>query len=94
MAATQKSLPMDPSIYGPAILQSKSGLGGAGNIASPCIKTWTCFYLAYLCFSRSRISLMLFPLINNKCYFLLLIINVMSSSVKTIWVHSGVSGIT
>ncbi|KAL5562094.1 hypothetical protein UlMin_031841 [Ulmus minor] len=29
--ATQKSLPMDPSsIYGQAILQSKSGLGGAG----------------------------------------------------------------
>lgn len=30
LGATQKSLPMDPSIYGPAILQSKSGLGGAG----------------------------------------------------------------
>ncbi|RVW68822.1 Transcriptional corepressor LEUNIG-like [Vitis vinifera] len=29
LGATQKSLPMDPSIYGPAILQSKSGLGGA-----------------------------------------------------------------
>ncbi|CBI38065.3 unnamed protein product, partial [Vitis vinifera] len=26
--ATQKSLPMDPSIYGPTILQSKSRLGG------------------------------------------------------------------
>ncbi|XP_073040609.1 transcriptional corepressor LEUNIG_HOMOLOG [Primulina eburnea] len=31
LSATQKSLPMDPSsIYGQAILQSKSGLGGAG----------------------------------------------------------------
>ncbi|XP_034228755.1 transcriptional corepressor LEUNIG_HOMOLOG-like isoform X2 [Prunus dulcis] len=31
LGATQKSLPMDPSsIYGQAILQSKSGLGGAG----------------------------------------------------------------
>ncbi|KAH7517531.1 hypothetical protein FEM48_Zijuj09G0074900 [Ziziphus jujuba var. spinosa] len=30
IGATQKSLPMDPSIYGQAILQSKSGLGGAG----------------------------------------------------------------
>ncbi|KAL0437267.1 UNVERIFIED_CONTAM: Transcriptional corepressor LEUNIG [Sesamum radiatum] len=32
LGTTQKSLPMDPSsIYGQAILQSKSGLGGAGN---------------------------------------------------------------
>lgn len=32
LGGTQKSLPMDPSsIYGQAILQSKSGLGGAGN---------------------------------------------------------------
>ncbi|KAL0435490.1 UNVERIFIED_CONTAM: Transcriptional corepressor LEUNIG [Sesamum radiatum] len=31
LGATQKSLPMDPSsLYGQAILQSKSGLGGAG----------------------------------------------------------------
>ncbi|KAA8543476.1 hypothetical protein F0562_021029 [Nyssa sinensis] len=31
LGATQKSLPMDPSsIYGQALLQSKSGLGGAG----------------------------------------------------------------
>ncbi|XP_050205683.1 transcriptional corepressor LEUNIG_HOMOLOG-like [Mercurialis annua] len=30
LGSTQKSLPMDPSIYGQAILQSKSGLGGAG----------------------------------------------------------------
>ncbi|KAF3435994.1 hypothetical protein FNV43_RR23086 [Rhamnella rubrinervis] len=30
IGATQKSLPMDPSIYGQAILQSKSGLGSAG----------------------------------------------------------------
>ncbi|KAK6164256.1 hypothetical protein DH2020_001120 [Rehmannia glutinosa] len=33
LGATQKSLPMDPSsIYGQAILQSKSGLGGAGKV--------------------------------------------------------------
>ena len=33
MGATQKSLPMDPSsIYGQAILQSKSGLGSAGSL--------------------------------------------------------------
>jgi len=32
LGPTQKSLPMDPSsIYGQAILQSTSGLGGAGN---------------------------------------------------------------
>lgn len=32
LGPTQKSLPMDPSsIYGQAFLQSKSGLGGAGN---------------------------------------------------------------
>lgn len=32
LGPAQKSLPMDPSsIYGQAILQSKSGLGGAGN---------------------------------------------------------------
>ncbi|KAH7864840.1 hypothetical protein Vadar_034494 [Vaccinium darrowii] len=30
LGASQKSMPMDPSIYGQAILQSKSGLGGAG----------------------------------------------------------------
>ena len=39
MGAIKKSLPMDPSIYGPAILESTSKLGGAGNIALPCIKT-------------------------------------------------------
>ena len=32
MAVAQRSLPMDPSsIYGQGIIQSKSGLGGAGK---------------------------------------------------------------
>ncbi|GFZ20146.1 LEUNIG-like protein [Actinidia rufa] len=36
LGAPQKSLPMDPSsIYGQAILQSKSGLGGAGTFSNP-----------------------------------------------------------
>ncbi|CBI18363.3 unnamed protein product, partial [Vitis vinifera] len=45
LGATKKSLPMDPSIYGPTILQSKLGLGGASNIASPYIKTRRYFYM-------------------------------------------------
>ncbi|KAI3449886.1 hypothetical protein Pfo_006551 [Paulownia fortunei] len=44
LGATQKSLPMDPSsIYGQAILQSKSGLGGAGlnqGVTSLPLKGW------------------------------------------------------
>ncbi|XP_065873591.1 transcriptional corepressor LEUNIG_HOMOLOG-like isoform X1 [Euphorbia lathyris] len=44
MGSTQKSLPMDPSsIYGQAILQSKSGLGGAGlnpGVAGLPLKGW------------------------------------------------------
>ncbi|XP_022858929.1 transcriptional corepressor LEUNIG_HOMOLOG-like [Olea europaea var. sylvestris] len=36
LGTSQKSLPMDPSsVYGQAILQSKSGLGGAGNFSEP-----------------------------------------------------------
>ncbi|GMP90405.1 hypothetical protein CsSME_00041553 [Camellia sinensis var. sinensis] len=36
LGTPQKSLPMDPSsIYGQAILQPKSGLGGAGTISNP-----------------------------------------------------------
>ncbi|KAF3944467.1 hypothetical protein ACB098_12G181700 [Castanea mollissima] len=44
LGATQKSLPMDPSsIYGQAIFQSKSGLGGAGlnqGVTSLPLKGW------------------------------------------------------
>ncbi|VFQ95900.1 unnamed protein product [Cuscuta campestris] len=44
LGANQKSLPMDPtSIYGQAILQSKSGLGGAGlnqGVTSLPLKGW------------------------------------------------------
>lgn len=43
LGAPQKSLPMDPSIYGQAILHSKSGLGGAGlsqGVTSLPLKGW------------------------------------------------------
>ena len=52
MGAIKKSLPMDPSIYGPAILESKSKLGGASNIALPCIKTRRYSYMDiyFLCY--------------------------------------------
>ena len=77
MGATKKSLPMDPSIYGRSILESKSGLGGAGNVASPYIKTRRYFYMDIFCVTMSRIMF-----------------DVISSFVKTIWVNSGISGIT
>lgn len=63
MGATQKSLPMDPSIYGPAILQSKSGLAGAGNVASTCLKSIRLFYMdVFLCCYQQN---------NDSHYFLL-----------------------
>ncbi|KAJ7950418.1 Transcriptional corepressor LEUNIG [Quillaja saponaria] len=49
LGAAQKSLPMDTSIYGQAILQSKSGIGGAGlnqGVTGLPLKGWPLTVLA------------------------------------------------
>ncbi|KAF3661711.1 hypothetical protein FXO37_12799 [Capsicum annuum] len=69
----QKSLPMNPSsIYGQAILQSKSGLGGPGlnqGVTGLLIKGWTLTGIDHL---RPSIDLQVrTPNIQNQNQFLL-----------------------
>ncbi|KAF3651229.1 hypothetical protein FXO37_18115 [Capsicum annuum] len=73
LSGSQKSLPMDPSsIYGQAILQSKSGLGGAGlnqGVTGLPLKGWPLTGIDHL---RPSIGLQVqTPNIQNQNEFLL-----------------------